>query len=765
MTVDGESIIYPAMRVNWYPGAERHPSLVDGTGHCALREQLAMAAAEAAARPAPNRRGSAVRSNGGGHPSTAMKPLVVSVVNAQGLVPASDGVTSSQEVPHFCVSAFYQGEPQVVADQRRSQPCQATLSASRSSRYDCTLDKSISIPYNDRQQFVKVAVYMHSPERGDETLVGEATVPIADPNVASVSRWSLMNDFVEKGTVYLSVQIPSMEDPETPQQTTPPTASAPSSAVFKSSRALSPRSVCVEGLSSRGAVPNSTLDSTRGATAAQTFAASANPSACGMSGVASRCHAVGSNAGSCAEVPRTALSSGGAVLTPTLDSTRGATAAQTFAASADPSACGMSGVASRCHAVGRNAGSCAEVPRTAASALGISTGSHAEVFSERAGRRNVDLRTNDWTNYFRPTCDATRTIPSSCEVSEVSPPTSSITDLFCGTAAKPKVASRRVSPPPAQNGPLADLSASFVASGLVQALRGVRAEEPPTQRPASGPESGVDAAAVECTVPSASSMAVPFLGHQAMLSAAPYVSRQIAYAFGFTVDSPRSASGAASWVPPPTFPEAGITVGCTVPGGPVPGESNAMSLPERGLASDAPAPKLPDPGIPVSCEVVAGPFPSENGLMPLPNGGVPPRPNPHLVPLSRPPQPAHLQPPTQVVTRPHVPMTNVPQCGWMGYHPGRHPSLGPPTPHVVAGAGAECWVPAQRHPSYGCGVPLCVRPRPPLMSSALHPPVADYVMGVQPASHVSPPQPPGRSVLPHTRTFQTAVPPCGFARY
>lgn len=134
--------------------------------------------------------------------------LTVRVDSVLGVVPRGD--TSTHQ---YTVTAYYQRESEDVSNERRTQPEVANQSATDSSKLDCTFNKHIHIPYNSRQQFVKVAVFELAPH-GD-AYVGEATVPIADPEVETVSPWPLVCDFVETGVVMLSLQLPRNDETPT----------------------------------------------------------------------------------------------------------------------------------------------------------------------------------------------------------------------------------------------------------------------------------------------------------------------------------------------------------------------------------------------------------------------------------------------------------------------------------------------------------------------------------------------------------------------
>jgi len=73
--------------------------------------------------------------------------------------------------------------------------------------------RQFALPFNDREQLVKVAVY-RSGEQGD-SLVGEATVPIADPSSAAPTPWPLIRDFEAQGSVTLQLALPETPSSQT----------------------------------------------------------------------------------------------------------------------------------------------------------------------------------------------------------------------------------------------------------------------------------------------------------------------------------------------------------------------------------------------------------------------------------------------------------------------------------------------------------------------------------------------------------------------
>jgi len=213
-----EDILYPAPAIRWYAAAERHPSLVENAATNGLREPLEARAA-AFAKAAVYRRDAGSVAEMEKPQAEKMResctdtsaPIVVHVLGVEGVAaPQRRSPTQGSESGGYSVSAYYANEASGVAELRRTELFQATPGADLSARSDCTMDTQISVPCNKRQQFLKVALYWHSWARDDVLLVGEATVPIADPEVSVAGPWPLMDGLVEKGIINLSIRLPCL---------------------------------------------------------------------------------------------------------------------------------------------------------------------------------------------------------------------------------------------------------------------------------------------------------------------------------------------------------------------------------------------------------------------------------------------------------------------------------------------------------------------------------------------------------------------------
>mmetsp|Transcript_52070 Transcript_52070/g.121055 ORF Transcript_52070/g.121055 Transcript_52070/m.121055 type:complete len:532 (-) Transcript_52070:97-1692(-) len=138
--------------------------------------------------------------------------LVVNVDSALDLVP-TDGFGPH----HFCATAYYPGELQEDIDARKTAPVKANPSSTSPSLENCVLHKRVTVPYNSKHQFVMVEVY-EADQLGD-SLIGKATVPVADPNLASTSPWPLIRNGLPNGTLTLNVQLPDAQSTAASSQT------------------------------------------------------------------------------------------------------------------------------------------------------------------------------------------------------------------------------------------------------------------------------------------------------------------------------------------------------------------------------------------------------------------------------------------------------------------------------------------------------------------------------------------------------------------
>jgi len=193
------SQLYPELDVKWYPNAaEEDPSTWKETGLKQPGRPRRESPAPTAEVPAP---------------APPQGDLQVTVAAALALEPSGEEVAAGW----YCVSAYYPNEDLHAQESRRTQPLQSTRPKPRG-KEECTLNQRIRVPFNTREQFLRVALYRckcyepgsscSSCNSDNITPYAEATVPIADPAVASMSMWPLVRDFEQRGGVLLSVSMP-----------------------------------------------------------------------------------------------------------------------------------------------------------------------------------------------------------------------------------------------------------------------------------------------------------------------------------------------------------------------------------------------------------------------------------------------------------------------------------------------------------------------------------------------------------------------------
>lgn len=189
MADDWAQALYPQPKIKWYPDmVDEHPSILGAFGvHVPVSPDSAVPVRVVSAGPC--------------------QELCVAVVRVIGLLPPSGNLGAES----YYVTAFYPGESDEVCSSRRTPSENAFQSLEDPVREEVSVHRNIALPYNSRQQFVKIAV--HRVHLAGDELVGEATVPIADPNVAVAAPWPLMLDFEEQGEVMLSVHLPGDEPP------------------------------------------------------------------------------------------------------------------------------------------------------------------------------------------------------------------------------------------------------------------------------------------------------------------------------------------------------------------------------------------------------------------------------------------------------------------------------------------------------------------------------------------------------------------------
>ncbi|CAE6967720.1 NVL [Symbiodinium sp. CCMP2592] len=179
--------LYPAPLIKWHPSVEQHESLVMDAEKRGLINKP---------KPVHTRSTSNTTTKIGSQDEELTVRLKAAIALEPPVEPSGG----------YRATAFYQSEGLEPRERRKCQPKQAAESKYGKKMHDCFLEAQFRIPYNSREQFVKVAVYAVAD--GADVPVGEATVPIADPKAETMTRWRLMQDFEETGEVELQVVFP-----------------------------------------------------------------------------------------------------------------------------------------------------------------------------------------------------------------------------------------------------------------------------------------------------------------------------------------------------------------------------------------------------------------------------------------------------------------------------------------------------------------------------------------------------------------------------
>ncbi|CAE7934546.1 NVL, partial [Symbiodinium necroappetens] len=179
--------LYPAPLIKWHPSVEQHESLVMDAEKRGLINKP---------KPVHTRSTSNTTTKIGSQDEELTVRLKAAIALEPPVEPSGG----------YRATAFYQSEGLEPRERRKCEPKQAAESKYGKKMHDCFLEAQFRIPYNSREQFVKVAVYAVA-DRADVP-VGEATVPIADPKAETMTGWRLMQDFEETGEVELQVVFP-----------------------------------------------------------------------------------------------------------------------------------------------------------------------------------------------------------------------------------------------------------------------------------------------------------------------------------------------------------------------------------------------------------------------------------------------------------------------------------------------------------------------------------------------------------------------------
>lgn len=202
------SQLYPEHNVKWYPNAaEEDHSTWKETGFKPPDRPKKHSPVQAVEAPAP---------------ALPQGDLEVTVAAALVLPEALDPSGEDAGPGWYSVTAYYPSEDLPSQESRRTQPLQSTRPRPRG-KEECTLNQRIRVPFNTREQFLRVALYRcqdyqpgSSCSIDNITLIAEATVPIADPTASETSMWPLVRDFEQRGGLLLSVSMPGSGSAESP---------------------------------------------------------------------------------------------------------------------------------------------------------------------------------------------------------------------------------------------------------------------------------------------------------------------------------------------------------------------------------------------------------------------------------------------------------------------------------------------------------------------------------------------------------------------
>lgn len=247
---------YPEPRIKWYGGAGDDPGRGGNPSGLTLpaaprtptgATQAAVGAPRCEYAPPPPSgnvsmfTGAAMKHfQDAGH--AASNQLTVCVNGLHGLKISDDGSRS-----RYRATAHYCDEPREVAMPRSTPPQEARASQRGPSLEDCPLSGRIRLPYNSRQQFVIVDISRVGGADAAEVLVGQATIPIADPSASTATPWPITCEHVSNGTATVSILLPGDEpdgshvsassDYRTPEAAAPSSAASSRSAAAASTRA------------------------------------------------------------------------------------------------------------------------------------------------------------------------------------------------------------------------------------------------------------------------------------------------------------------------------------------------------------------------------------------------------------------------------------------------------------------------------------------------------------------------------------------------
>ncbi|CAE6923144.1 unnamed protein product [Symbiodinium sp. CCMP2592] len=199
-------LLYPAPKVQWYTPTPRKPSHENPLGivfpEDAERETIVSGAQR-------------VREG-----SSQEDVLIVKIDGALDLLP------SDNFGPHYyCATAYYPGEGSAQIHARKTEFAVGKANPAHPDLDNCMLQKTVLVPYNRKQQLLMVEIHEVDPEDSEveDSLIGQATLPLADPKIESSTNWPLFRGFESSGSLTLQVNIPqgNSASPKTLDSATP----------------------------------------------------------------------------------------------------------------------------------------------------------------------------------------------------------------------------------------------------------------------------------------------------------------------------------------------------------------------------------------------------------------------------------------------------------------------------------------------------------------------------------------------------------------
>ena len=126
---------------------------------------------------------------------------------------ALDLLPSDNFGPHFyCATAYYPGEGNAEINARKTEFAVGKANPAHPDLDNCMLQKTVVVPYNRKQQLLMVEIHEVDPEDSEveDCLIGQATLPLADPKIESSTNWPLFRGFECSGSLAVQVHIPQV---------------------------------------------------------------------------------------------------------------------------------------------------------------------------------------------------------------------------------------------------------------------------------------------------------------------------------------------------------------------------------------------------------------------------------------------------------------------------------------------------------------------------------------------------------------------------